>query len=268
MENGVLFAFLLTLFAGLSTVLGGLVVFLPRKNNANFLAVSLSFAAGVMIYISFVEIFAGAVEMFENYHEDQGNLFATLSFFGGIAFIAIIDRLLPHEDDTAAFIDEKDETPKITERDKKTLRRLGIMTALAIAIHNFPEGLVTFMSALYNPALGITIAIAIAIHNIPEGIAIAVPIQYATGSKAKAVLASLLSGITEPLGAIVAYFILLQWFDDVVFGIVFAAVGGIMVYISLEQLLPSAYKFGKTSQVTLGLFIGMIVMAGSLILLG
>ena len=266
--SDVMFAFLLTLMAGLFTGVGGLVAFFSRKLNPNFLAVSLGFSAGVMIYISFVEIFAKSYEMLGYAHEDNAMLFTTIAFFGGILLIALIEKLVPHEHATSVAFSSDTQGISISKEDARSLKRIGLMSAIAIAIHNFPEGLVTFMAAMHDPALGVSIAVAIAIHNIPEGIAIAVPIRYATGSKKKALLASLASGLTEPLGAIVAYLILAQFMNDSVFGLTFALVGGIMVYIAVEQLLPTAQKYGKHSQVMASVFIGMAVMAASLVILG
>ncbi|HMB00087.1 MAG TPA: zinc transporter ZupT, partial [Spirochaetota bacterium] len=147
------------------------------------------------------------------------------------------------------------------------LYRIGIFTALAIAIHNFPEGLATFLSALQDPHLGIAIAVAIAIHNIPEGVAVSVPIYYATGSRKKAFVYSFLSGLAEPLGAIIGYVILYNYLNKFVFGFVFASVAGIMVYISLDELLPAAREYGEHHFSIYGMIIGMLVMAASLLLL-
>jgi ZIP family zinc transporter len=143
---------------------------------------------------------------------------------------------------------------------------MGLFTALAIAIHNFPEGLATFTSALKDPYMGLSIAVAIAIHNIPEGIAVSVPVFYATKNRNKAFLYSFLSGLAEPLGALIGYLILLQFFSELVFGIVFAMVAGIMVFISLDELLPTAEKYGEHHLAMYGVISGMIVMALSLLL--
>jgi len=257
--NDILFAFLLTLFAGLATGIGGATVVFFKRTNLKFLALALSFSAGVMIFISFVEIFDKAKESLEyQYGYDNGFLIAAAAFFAGIALIAIIDKLIPHHDELDI------DTPNSEDKD---LKRTGISSAIAIAIHNFPEGIVTFMAAMYDPALGVVIAIAIAIHNIPEGIAISAPIYYATGDKKKAVMLSIGSGLTEPLGALAAYFLLSQFFHDGIFGIVLAAVGGMMVFISFHQLLPAANKYGEHHQIMKGLFAGMIVMALSLVVL-
>jgi len=249
--NDVLFAFLLTLLAGLATGLGGVIALFAKRDNRKFLSACLSLSVGVMLYVSFVEIFAKADESLGYALGERGYLAATIAFFAGIALIALIDKCIPHHD----------------HGEGQTLERMGLTSALAIAIHNFPEGLVTFMAALQDPALGIAIAAAIAIHNIPEGIAIAAPIYYATGSKTKALLLSTASGLTEPLGALVAYVLLAQVLSYAVFGIVFAAAGGMMVYISMHQLLPVAESFGNHKLVTRGIFAGMAIMALSLVLL-
>lgn len=143
---------------------------------------------------------------------------------------------------------------------------MGLFSALAIGIHNFPEGLATFIGALQDPALGISIAAAIAIHNIPEGIAVSVPIYYATQSRQKAFALSFLSGLAEPVGALLGYFLLIQFFSDAIFGIVFAGVAGIMVYISLDELLPTAEEYGEHHIAIYGLISGMLIMAISLLL--
>jgi ZIP family zinc transporter len=143
---------------------------------------------------------------------------------------------------------------------------MGLFSALAIAIHNFPEGIATFTGALQDPALGVSIAVAIAIHNIPEGIAVSVPLYYATGSKKKAFIWSALSGLSEPVGAVVGYFLLMQFFNELMFGILFAGVAGIMVYISLDELLPTAEKYGEHHIAIYGVISGMVVMAVSLLL--
>ena len=252
--NDVLFAFLLTLLAGLSTGLGGAVALFARRTKPNFLGLCLSFSAGVMLYISFVEIFSKADEsLSELWGEDRGFLFGTLAFFAGVGLIALINRFIPCR---AAQV----------ENDEKDLNRMGLMSALSIAIHNFPEGLITFMAALQDPALGVAMAIAVAIHNIPEGVAIAAPLYYATGSRAKALLFSIASGLTEPLGAVAAYFLLARVFSEGMFGLVFAASGGMMVFIAI-QLLPVAEAFGGRRRVIKGVFAGMGVMALSLILI-
>ncbi|OFZ48239.1 MAG: zinc transporter ZupT [Bdellovibrionales bacterium RIFOXYB1_FULL_37_110] len=261
-------AFLLTLFAGLSTGVGSLIAFNSKKTNPKFLSVSLGFSAGVMIYVSFVELFPVALKSIEHlYPNGIATWITTLAFFGGIFVIGIIDKLIPdidnpHEMRGAEQMNEKN----LLERYSK-LKRTGLLMALAIGIHNFPEGLATFLTAVNNPQLGVTIAIAIAIHNIPEGISVSVPIYYATGSKKKAFIWSFLSGLAEPIGAIIGYLILLPFMNDMILGIMFAIVAGIMVFISLDELLPAAEEYGEHHLAIYGLIGGMGVMALSLLLL-
>ena len=192
-----------------------------------------------------------------------------LLFFLGVFIILIIDRLVPETEnphearEEELLIDLKEDT--LSERE--TLQRMGMFSALAIAIHNFPEGLATFASAITDPTLGLSIAIAIALHNIPEGISVAVPLYYATGSRKKAFFYSFLSGLSEPLGALIGYFILRSFFNDLVFGILFGAVAGIMVYISIDELLPTSREYGQNHQEIYGFIAGMFVMALSLLFL-
>jgi ZIP family zinc transporter len=259
----IIFAFSLTLFAGLSTGIGSALAFYTKKTNATFLSFALGFSAGVMIYVSMIEIFPKALDSLNvRFSYESAYLLTTLSFFGGIGLIALIDHLVPNTENPHEIhdINELDKEPN------KALLRMGLFSALAIAIHNFPEGLATFMSALQDPGLGISIAIAIAIHNIPEGISVSVPIYFATGDKKKAFTFSFLSGLSEPVGALIGYFLLYNLLNETLFGIVFASVAGIMVYISLDELLPTAEKYGKHHIAITGLILGMIVMAVSLIL--
>lgn len=265
-QSNVLFAFGLTLLAGLSTGIGSTLSLLTKKTNTRFLSVALGFSAGVMIYVSFVEIFAKAKDSLIAALGEKPGTWATVGgFFLGILLIALIDKMIPqaenpHEVHTVEEMDGK------SESHKSNLMRMGLFTALAIGIHNFPEGLATFTAAIKDPNLGIPIAIAIAIHNIPEGIAVAVPIFYATGSRKKAFWLSFLSGLSEPVGALIGYLLLSRFFNDVLFGVIFASVAGIMVYISLDELLPSAREYGEHHLAIYGLLAGMAVMALSLLL--
>ncbi len=265
--QNVLFAFGLTLFAGLATGFGSALAFLARRTNTKLLSTALGFSAGVMIYVSFVEIFPKAKEcLIVELGPVTGYWITVVAFFAGIAFIGIIDKLVPsfenpHEVHRAEEMDLPERAAKF-----KKLYRVGLFTALAIAIHNFPEGLATFVSALRDPKLGIAIAVAIAIHNVPEGIAVSIPIFYATGSRKKAFVYSFLSGLAEPVGALIGYAILFPFLNDVVFGILFASVAGIMVFISLDELLPTAREYGEHHLAAYGLVAGMIVMALSLLL--
>ncbi len=263
----VAFAFGLTLFAGLATGVGSAIAFFAKKTNTRFLSMALGFSAGVMIYVSMIEIFVKARDsLVLMYGDTRGYWYTTLAFFAGMLFIGLIDRLVPsfenpHEPRKVEEMEDRGEAAR-----KGALLRMGMFSALAIGIHNFPEGLATFTGALKDPALGISIAVAIAIHNIPEGIAVSVPIYYATGSKKRAFTLSFLSGLSEPVGALLGYFFLLRFFSDAMFGLVFAGVAGIMVFISLDELLPTAEKYGEHHLAIYGLIVGMAVMALSLLL--
>lgn len=270
MQENLLLAFLLTLLAGLSTGIGSALAFFAKRTNTKLLTVSLGFSAGVMIYVSFVEILAKSRSILTTeLGNTYGTYYSVLAFFAGIFVIMLIDRLVPsienpHEIKTLEAIE------KIEKGDYKIkqqrLKKMGIMSAIAIAIHNFPEGLATFIAALQEPALGVSIAVAIAIHNIPEGIAVSIPLFYALGNRKKAFILSFLSGLAEPLGAIIGYLLLMPFLNNVVFGLLFAFVAGIMVFISLDELLPAAEEFGEHHLAIYGLISGMILMAVSLLL--
>ncbi|RXK84880.1 zinc transporter ZupT [Chlorobaculum sp. 24CR] len=259
-------ALLLTLLAGLSTGIGSALAIMVKHTNRRFLTFSLGFSAGVMLYVSFMEIMPQSRQMLDGLaQESHGALYSTLAFFGGVIFIWLIDRLVPdfenpHEMNMIGGI----ETGAAGDA---RLHRMGLMTAGAIAIHNFPEGLAVFFSALSNQNLGIAIAATVALHNIPEGMAVAVPIYFATRSRARAFGYSFLSGLAEPLGAIIGYALLKPFLSPYVFGIVLGGVAGIMVYISLDELLPAAQQNGEHHVGIAGLILGMAIMAASLLLL-
>lgn len=265
--NNIFVAFALTLFAGLSTGIGAFLAFYTKRTNKKVLSVGLGFAAGVMIYVSFVEIFFSAQQsLASSLGLKLGSWITVISFFTGILIATIIDKLVPsfenpHEPHEVEEVQDNKKANKFCK-----LHRVGMLMAVALAIHNFPEGIATFISALSDIKLGIVIAIAIAIHNIPEGIAISLPIYCATGNKKKAFTYAFLSGLAEPLGAVIAFLILYPFLNDTLFGIVFAAVAGIMVFISLDQLLPAAREYGESHLTIYGLISGMAVMAISLLL--
>ena len=263
----VLIAFGLTLFAGLATGVGSALAFFAKRTNTKMLSVALGFSAGVMIYVSFVEIFFKAKDCLVTELGAIGGYWVTvLAFFGGMLFIGIIDKLVPSfENPHEANRAEEMGMPEQAAQFKK-LYRMGLFTAIAIAIHNFPEGLATFVSALKDVKLGMAIAVAIAIHNIPEGVAVSIPIYYATGNRKKAFLYSFLSGLAEPVGALVGYAIVFSFYSEMVFGILFASVAGIMVFISLDELLPTAREYGEHHLAAYGLVAGMMLMALSLLL--
>ncbi|RTJ50311.1 zinc transporter ZupT [Campylobacter jejuni] len=280
-------AILLTLFAGFSTAIGSIIAFFSRKDDLRVLSLGLGFSAGVMIYISFMEILPTALKDFKNHYDSHwAELLGLACFFGGILISLLIDKLIPedinpHEpkEDLSELkicpLPQKGQNPpkfhpgeKLHQINTKALKRTGIFTALAIAIHNFPEGFATFISSLDNLTLGIAIAIAVAIHNIPEGLAVSLPIYHATGDKKKAFIYSALSGFAEPLGAFVGALILLPFIGDLTLAISFAVIAGIMVFISLDELLPAAKTYDKAHDSLYGLILGMAIMALSLNLLG
>lgn len=260
-------AFGLTILAGLSTGIGSAMALLARRTSTGFLSASMGFSAGVMIYVSLIEIFTKAKgELTAELGQVKGYWLTAVSFFTGIFIIALIDRLIPdignpHELQKIEKIDDI-----VAAREYRGLYRTGLFTALAIAIHNFPEGFATFTAVMKDVRIGIPIAIAIAIHNIPEGIAVSIPVYYATGSRKKAFWMSFLSGLAEPLGALIGYAVLFSIMNDIICSIVFAAVGGIMVFISVDQLIPAAEKYGKHHYAVYGFVAGMIIMAVSLLL--
>ncbi len=287
------FAFGLTLFAGMATGIGSMLAFAAKRTNYRFLSVATGFSAGVMLYVSFVEIFVkGTESLVKSYGDYWGHWINAASFFGGILLIGIIDNLIPSAENPHETHSAEEEAPlhdadapmpdfshphgtgSHDHRHNKKLMRMGLFTALAIGIHNFPEGLATFLAALEDPTMGVAIAIAIALHNIPEGISVSVPIFYATGNRKKAFMYSFLSGLAEPVGAGIAYIFLRLFVGDAdggippqVMGILFGGVAGIMVYISLDELLPTSRAYGKGHDSLLGLIGGMLVMALSLLLM-
>lgn len=266
MSTPVLYAFLLTLMAGLATGIGSAIAFFAKHTDKKFLSFSLGVSAGVMIYVSFVELLHGAqIELTEMLGSKEGKLVCAAAFFGGMLIAALIDKLVPSKENPHEI--KSVESMQHPPHNKKKLMRTGLLTAIIIGVHNFPEGIATFMASVNSPELGVAIAIAIAIHNIPEGIAVSVPIYFATGNKKKAFWYSFLSGLAEPVGAITAYLILMPFLTPLLLNCVFAAVAGIMVFISLDELLPAAEAYGEHHISIYGLLTGMVVMAISLILL-
>ena len=259
------YAFLLTLLAGCATGIGSAIAYLTHRTKRNLLSAALGFSAGVMIYVSFMELLGNAqASLTARYGKVQGGALTILSFLGGMMLIAVIDYLIPsYENPHEAGLVEEMESVDSSHQ----LHRLGVLTAIVIGIHNFPEGIATFFAALNDRTVGISIAIAIALHNIPEGISISVPIYYATGSRRKAFYYSFLSGISEPVGAIIGFFALRSFLNQQLVDLIFAAVAGIMVFISLDQLIPHAKKYSGGHESIYGLISGMAVMALTLILL-
>jgi ZIP family zinc transporter len=252
--------------AGLSTGIGSFLALCANKTNTKLLSLALGFSAGVMLYISMIEMFQDAQEtLIAQLGTHTGYWLTILGFFSGILLIGVIDKLVPAVENPHE-IHTVEEMDGMSVAHKNNLMRLGLFTAVAIAVHNFPEGLATFFSALKDPSLGVATAIAIAIHNIPEGIAISVPIFYATNDKRKAFKWSFYSGLSEPLAALIGYLLLMRFVNDTFFGILFAGVSGIMVYIALDELLPAARAYGEAHLAIYGVVAGMLVMAISLYL--
>jgi ZIP family zinc transporter len=256
-SGNIILALILTALAGLSTGLGSAIAYFIKRPKTIYLSFSLGFSAGVMIYISFMELLPKGLEV-------VGEALGVTAFFIGVIFIGLIDMLIPEVKNPHHYKEPSDFNGR---RVDKTLMRTGLFTALAIGIHNFPEGLATFGTALSDVKLGAIIALAIAIHNIPEGISVSVPIFYATVNKNKAFTYSFLSGIAEPIGAIIGFLILLPFLSEGLLASLLAFIAGIMVYISVDELLPMAHRYGHNHTVILGIILGMFIMALSLLML-
>jgi ZIP family zinc transporter len=272
----ILFALGLTVLAGLATGLGSAIAFFARRSNLRLLAQSLAFSAGVMLYVSFMEIVPKAtLELTGHFSPRTAGWLTHAGFFGGIVAMAIIDWLVPsaenpHElraDNELRMLKTDAPQPETDETRHLRLRRMALFTAAAIAIHNFPEGMATFLAAMDDPRTGVAIAIAVALHNIPEGISVSVPLFYATGRRRLAFTLSFLSGLAEPVGGIAAGLALNWLAPPAARGLVFAAVAGVMVYISIDELLPTAHQYGRSHEVLAGIAAGMALMAVSLLLL-
>lgn len=259
LSENVIVAFSICLAAAMATVLGAFSIFTAKDTNPRLLAFGLAFAGGAMVYVSFVEIFTKSLGSFSELFEDaQAYQYTTLAFFAGVGMLVLIDRLVPNPHNEL-------ETPN--SFDKTRLNRVGILAALAITAHNFPEGMATFFATLEDPVVGSSLAFAIAIHNIPEGVSIAIPVYYATGSKKITFLACLLSGLAEPVGAIIGYLILAPFLTPVVYGAVFGVIAGAMVFLSMDELLPTAKRYSTGHDAVYGMIIGMTTIALSLVLL-
>lgn len=250
MDANLLVALGLTAAAGLSTTIGSLLGILIRRPGSRFLALTLGFSAGVMILVSFVELLATGIE-------EVGFALAHVAFFVGMLVMFLIDVSIPHD-----YMAERHRTSN--GRAQNDLLRTGLFVALGIAIHNFPEGMATFAGTMQDLSLGAAIALAIALHNIPEGLAVSAPVYAATGSRRQAFLWSFLSGVAEPAGAAVAALLLLPLLNSTVMGLMLSAVGGVMVFISLDELVPASHSLGEAHVSIVGVVLGMGVMAFSL----
>ncbi len=252
------FAFLVSLAAGLSTVLGAFVPFAVKRDNTKFLCSALGLSAGVMVYISFMEMLPEASAGFESLYSARLAKLMSLGFFLlGILIIALIDHFVPEDENPHEF----------GSKTERNLSRTGFLSALAIAVHNFPEGIATFMSAMASPVSGVSIAFAIALHNIPEGITVSAPVLQGTGSRKKAFSIALVSGLAEPAGALIGYLFLSQFMSVSLLSAVYCVVAGIMVYLAFDELLPAAENYGHHHLVIYSLIAGMTVMGITLALL-
>lgn len=259
--TNVLMAFGITFLAGLATVLGGGLVFFQKSPSPRILAFGLAFAGGAMVFVSLTEIFGKSVESFSQSFGETGFNYATFAFLAGLILVMLIDRFVPNPHET---LDAHD--PDFNDKNQAHIKRLGLMAAFAITAHNFPEGLATFFATLDSPTLGASLAFAIAVHNIPEGISIAAPIYFATRDKTLTLFACFLSGLAEPLGALIGYFVLKSVLSDAVFGTVFGLIAGVMVFLAMDELLPAAKRYSQGHETVYGLVGGMVVMAISLVL--
>jgi ZIP family zinc transporter len=255
MTSDVVFALVLSTLAGLSTTVGSLMAFFVRKPGPRLMTLTLGFSGGVMILVSFVELLPGGIDAI-------GFGPANLAFFGGMAVMFLVDALIPH--DYMAEHHHPDRDHEQEDAMQGRLLKAGVLVALGLGIHNFPEGMASFATALSDPELGIVIAIAIAIHNIPEGLAVSAPIYAATGSRSQAFWWSFLSGVAEPAGALLAALVLMPFLTDAVLGALLSAVGGIMVFISIDELLPISRSYEEEHLSIVGIVAGMMVMSLSL----
>ena len=260
--SNLIVAFMITLIAGMFTVLGSVLVLFAKTPNPRFLSFGLAFAGGAMVYVSLTEILTkSTTEFTKAYGDKYGFAASTLAFLLGLAAIALIDRLIPNPHET---LDVQD--PAFQKKERQQIARLGMMAAIAITVHNFPEGLATFFATLENPAIGMPLALAIAIHNIPEGISIAAPVYFATQNKKLTVLACFISGLAEPLGAILGYTLLKPFLSPAIFGSIFGLIAGVMVFLALDELLPASKRYSNGHETVYGLIAGMTVIAVSLVL--
>jgi len=261
-QENIVVALAVTLAAGLATALGSLMVLFSRRPSPRLLAFGLAFAGGAMVYVSLSEILNKAIASFTlAYGERAGFGYGTLAFLLGMVTIVLIDHLVPNPHES---LDKQD--PAFRDDNRAYIKRVGLLTAVAITAHNFPEGLATFFATLESPSVGMPLAFAIAIHNIPEGIAIAVPVYFATQSKFYAFAASLLSGLAEPVGAAIGYVLLSGSLSHATFGWVFGLIAGVMVFLALDELLPAAKRYAQGHETVYGLVAGMATLAISLVL--
>lgn len=253
-------ALLITLLAGLATAIGSVFAFVIKRDNVKALSVGLGFSAGVMIFLSFTDIVPTANQMLQTKFPNTHEWVVYGGFIIGILTAILIDYFIPDH------IDEKEMLHPEAVAVEKRMKKAGLFTAIAICVHNFPEGMATFLTASHDLTLGLSVGLAIALHNIPEGIAVALPIYHSTGKKRYATLYAALSGISEPIGAIIGMILLNIFMPQLMVGIAMAAVAGIMIYISFDTLLPLAKEFGDWHHSLVGIISGMLFIWLSLLL--
>jgi len=273
MSENFVFAVVLSALAAVSTFLGSLIGLVVRRPGSGFMGFSLGFSAGVMMFVSFAELLSTGIR-------SVGFVPANAAFFTGIALMFLIDLIVPHEFISEHRVDAKMCSPdepvqsgrgwrhrhgQQQELERSRLLRLGLLVALGIGLHNFPEGMATFAGAIRNRKLGIAIAAAIALHNIPEGLSVAVPVFCATGSRRRSLLWSALSGTAELAGALVAAGMLMPFLNEALLNLLLAGVGGLMVFIAFDELIPGSYAYGHEHLSVAGVISGMILMAASLV---
>lgn len=260
-------ALLIALLAGLSTTIGGYLATHPRMIDRGVLAVSLAFAAGAMVFVSFMQIIPLGIDSLEPSLGEASVAAVFAMFFVGMLVVSIIDRVLPHGFNPSHVEGREDDLSNEDKRDNRRLMRSGLMVAVVLALHNFPEGMSTFIASYQDLSVGITLAAAIAIHNIPEGVAVAAPVYAATKNRKKAVGWATVSGLAEPLGALVAAVLVSYFVPREMFGLLFGLVAGMMVFLSFDELLPAAQRYASRSHhVVYGVVAGMAMVALSIVL--
>lgn len=249
MDKNVVYSLLISSFAGISTLLGGLVVYFKFKDKKSFIAFALSFSLSVMISLSIFELLPDSfITLSSRFGLLVGIIFTTVMFLVGKFLVTKINKKL------------------VLLQNKDNLYRVGLLSMIALMLHNFPEGIATFMASYNDLSAGISLGIAIMLHNIPEGISISVPIYYATGSKKRGVIYSLISGLAEPLGAILAFIVLKNYINDITIALVLVIVAGIMITISINEMLPEVNSYNKKNISILGMIIGVILVIVNLLL--
>lgn len=244
-------ALILTTLSGLCTGIGGIAAVLSRRVNDRLMAASLGFSAGIMITVSLADLLPhGGSVLVEQYGHIKGTVVIIIAVITGMALSYFAEELAPRQ--------------MGGERKSGGAYRLGIVTAVTVAIHNFPEGIATFMSSYADFSLGIPLAFSVALHNIPEGLAISMPIYYATHSRKNAVGYAFFSGLSEPAGAVIAFFILKPYINDITLAFIFGIIVGLMCYIAFDELIPSSLSYRYPSAALTGILVGMLVMIGSI----